>query len=239
MLNRNGPKPLYQQLKEIIEGEIETGKWEPNEKIPSENELGAQYNLSRMTVRGVISELVNEGKLYRVQGKGTFVADKIETVSPSYVGIREQLEKMGYQVKTKIVACEETPCGKTAAKNLKLRVGQTVYMVKRVRSIKDGPISYHISYIKKEYGKDLSPELLEQEQLCVVLNEKFGLVRSRVEETLETVLASGEEAEMLGIEEGHPLLLLRDVIYDTHDKPYEYTKVLFRGDKIKIRLEYK
>ena len=81
MLDRNDPKPLHQQLREILEDAIESGKWGPDEKIPSENELSSMYGLSRMTVRSVLTELVREGWLYRVQGKGTFVSEKIETLS--------------------------------------------------------------------------------------------------------------------------------------------------------------
>ena len=103
MLDRNNPKPLYQQLRDVLVDAIDSGRWGPNDKIPSENELSVTYGLSRMTVRSVITDLVREGLLYRVQGKGTFVAEKIVTVSPSYIGIREQLEKMGYEVNTKII----------------------------------------------------------------------------------------------------------------------------------------
>ena len=94
MLEKNSPKPLYQQLKDILVDAIDSEKWKANEKIPSENELSCIYGLSRMTVRSVLTDLVKEGLLYRVQGKGTFVAEKIVTVSPSYIGIREHLEKM-------------------------------------------------------------------------------------------------------------------------------------------------
>ena len=92
MLEKNSPKPLYQQLKDILVDAIDSEKWKANEKIPSENELSSIYGLSRMTVRSVLTDLVKEGLLYRVQGKGTFVAEKIVTVSPSYIGIREQLD---------------------------------------------------------------------------------------------------------------------------------------------------
>lgn len=88
------------------------------------------------------------------------------------------------------------------------------------------------------YSSKLTPELLEREQFCVLLNQNDGLQRKKVSETLESVLASEEEASLLGVEKGHPLLLLRDVLYSDLDEPYEYTKVVFRGDKIKIRLQY-
>lgn len=238
MLDRNNPKPLYQQLRDILVDAIDSGKWVPNEKIPSENELSVEYGLSRMTVRSVLTDLVKEGLLYRVQGKGTFVAEKIVTLSPAYIGIREQLEQMGYEVVTRIIECETITCGATVAKHLNIMTGTPVFMIKRVRYIKGVPISIHISYIGSQYSSGLTTEMLEKEQLCVLLSQNYGLHRKRVSETLESILASDEEAELLNVEKGHPLLLLKDVLYSNSDAPYEFTKVVFRGDKVKIRLQY-
>lgn len=239
MLERNNPKPLYQQLRDLLVDEIESGTWNANERIPSENKLSETYGLSRMTVRSVISDLVKESVLYRVQGKGTFVAEKIVTISPAYIGIREQLEKMGYEVKTKIIEYSIDPCPNTVAKKLDLEVGTPVFMVKRVRYIKGEPISLHISYVNAEYSEQLTKEKLEKEQLCVLLNEEYGIIRKVVSETLESVLASEEEADLMAVEKGHPLILLKDILYNQDDNPYEYTKVVFRGDKIKVSLTYR
>ena len=245
MLEKNSPKPLYQQLKDILVDAIDSEKWKANEKIPSENELSSIYGLSRMTVRSVLTDLVKEGLLYRVQGKGTFVAEKIVTVSPTRLkdyagqdGIREQLEKMGYEVETRIVECQEERSSETVAKKLNLLPGESVFKIKRVRYIKGDPISLHISYINARYKEKLTVEMLEKEQLCVLLSENYGIHKKKVSETLESVVASNEEAELLAVEKGHPLLLLRDVLYDEISRPYEYTKVVFRGDRIKIRLQY-
>jgi GntR family transcriptional regulator len=84
----------------------------------------------------------------------------------------------------------------------------------------------------------LTKENLEKEQLCVILNEEYGLQRKRVDETLESVSASSEEAKLLNTKKDRPLLLLRDVIYSSDGLPFEYTKVIFKGDKIKIKLTY-
>lgn len=239
MLDRNNPKPLYQQFRDVVDEKINSGEWKPNDKIPSENQLSSQYGLSRMTVRSVLMELVKEDKLYRVQGKGTFVAEqKIEAQSLYYVGVREQLEQMGYEVSTKTIDCQLVPCNRNVAKHLNLEEGTPVFMIKRVRSIKDGPVSIHISYIPQKYSKDLTPGLLEQEQLCVLMNQRYGLQRKRVSETLESIAADVEEADLLNVKPGHPLLLLKDDLYSEEDTPYEYTKVVFRGDKVKIRLNF-
>lgn len=238
MLEKNNPKPLYQQLREILIDSIESGKWSPNERIPSENELAATYGVSRMTARSVLTDLVREGLLYRVQGKGTFVAEKIVTSGLSYIGIREQLEQMGYEVKTRIIESGLEKCSNTVSRNLKIESGMPVFKIIRVRYIKDEPISLHLSYIKSKYSDKLTDEALEKDQLCVLLNHFYGLQRKKVNETLESVLATSEEAHLLKVDTGHPLLLLKDLLYDEYDVPYEYTKVIFRGDKIKIQLHY-
>ncbi len=238
-LDRNNPKPLYQQFREILEESIDSGTWEPDDKIPSENQLSSTYGLSRMTVRSVLLDLVKEGKLYRVQGKGTFVAEqKIEAMSLYYVGIREQLEELGYEVATRTLECTVTESNSNVAKHLDIRPGTPVFMIKRLRSIKEGPVSIHISYIPTQYAGGLTPEILEQEQLCVLMSRNYGLQRKKMTETLESVAADSEEAELLQVEKGHPLLLLKDELHSDDDIPYEYTKVVFRGDKIKIRLNY-
>lgn len=238
-LDRNNPKPLYQQFRDVIEEKINSGEWKSNDKIPSENQLSNQYGLSRMTVRSVLLDLVKEERLYRVQGKGTYVAEqKIEAQSLYYVGVREQLEKMGYEVSTKIIECKTIASERNVAKYLNIEEGTPVFMIKRVRSIKDGPISIHISYIPQKYSEGLTPELLEKEQLCVLMNQNYGLQRKRVSETLESVAADEDEAVLLNVRKGHPLLLLKDKLFSEEDTPYEFTKVVFRGDKLKIRLNY-
>src|SRR6476646_7948296 len=107
MLDRDASMPLYLQLAGLLRGRIESGEWKPGQKIPSENELNRLYGVSRMTARQVLAQLVNEDLLFRVQGKGTFVAHrKISTRSPAYMGIREQLEQLGYATTTRVLSSD-------------------------------------------------------------------------------------------------------------------------------------
>ena len=97
-LNLDSPCPLYVQLEKILRKNIEKGIWKEDARIPSENELSREYGLSRMTVRSVLNKLAQEGLIYRVPGKGTFVSsNKIISKPLSQMGIRDQLEKMGYE----------------------------------------------------------------------------------------------------------------------------------------------
>ena len=96
LLDKASAKPLYVQMEELFWGKLDSGEWSPGALIPSENELSHMYGISRTTVRNVITKLVQEEVLFRIPGKGTYVAEpKIVAQSLSYAGIREQLEKMG------------------------------------------------------------------------------------------------------------------------------------------------
>ncbi|MDR0626495.1 MAG: GntR family transcriptional regulator [Bifidobacteriaceae bacterium] len=238
-LKKNSPKPLYMQLDELLRAEILSGVYGQNGMIPSELELGRRFGVSRMTVRGVVTQLVNEGLLSRVQGKGTFVVEpKIEARSLAYQGIREQLEGMGYRTTTELLEFTTVPANAQHAKLLKVPTGEPLLFAKRRRAIGSTPISLHLSYIPQALAPSLERERLENEQLCVVLAEDFSLTSSKVVETLESTSASKAEAKLLGIQSGFPLLLLTDNYWAANGRIFEHTKVLFRGDRVKLSFEY-
>lgn len=239
MLDRNSSKTLFSQAKDILLHRIETGEYKVNTRIPSENELCAEFKISRMTIRGVITELVREDKLYRIQGKGTFVAEpKITANSLSYVGIREQLEQQGYEVSTRLISVNVEIAPDNIAKNVPEFAGSLIYIIKRLRIVKNVPLSFHTSYIPESQFKGIENRDLTGEQLCVILSKYYGFVRRSVTETLELVMANEEESKHLAVSKGHPLLLLRNTISDANDRVFEYSVVAFRGDKIRIKMQY-
>lgn len=240
MLNRNAPEPLYVQLDHILRNNIVSGTWQPGAAVPSENELSRQFGVSRMTARSVITGLVRDGLLYRVQGKGTFVSEeKIMTRSPAYLGIREQLEAQGYRIETRLLSFAEEAAQSGVAAALHCMEGEAVYAIKRLRSVNSVPISIHHSYLPVALCQSLTEKHLTGEiQLCHCLEQNFGLVTARVQESLESVLASKKEAALLQIAAKSPLLLLEDRNQNTEGIVFEYSRIWFRGDKLRLHFEY-
>lgn len=239
-IKRENPKPLYIQLEELIRNNIEEGIWKPNTAIPSESEMNRLYGVSRMTIRSACSQLVQDGVLYRVPGKGTFVSEpKIMTESLAYMGFREQLERMGYEITTELLNVTEKDASFGVAKRLQIPQGAPILEIERLRFLKGEPISLHYSRIPYDLCKNLSDRALEEEQLCVLLEREYNLKPSRVMETFESVTASEKESKLFKVAHGYPLLVLEDILYDKDDKPFEYSKVVFRGDKIKLKYEYR
>lgn len=238
-LDRVNSTPLYVQLKNIIRSKISSEEWLPNTMIPSENELSSIYGISRMTARNVITQLVAEGLLYRIPGKGTFVNEaKIEITGLSYTGLRSQLESQGQKVETKLLSIERVKCDEYVARKLNIAPNDEIYKIKRMRTANGIPVSYHKSFVPCALCKNLEAYDLENDQLCKILSEHFSLNRARVVETLESYIADVPKAEILGITPGFPLIMLQDTIATNSGEIFEYTRVYFRGDKIKLRLEY-
>lgn len=239
-LERESAVPLYLQLEEILIEKIKSGEWSPSHRIPSENELNRIFGLSRMTVRGVLTKLVNEGLLIRVPGKGTYVAPsaKISAVSPAYRGVREQLEALGYATSTELVSSDVTGPSTDVQKQLGISASDLVFEIVRLRSVNGSPISLHQSYIPEALAPGLSKYDLVNEQLCVVLEKHYGLRMKRVSEHLEAVSLDADDAKSLGIRRGDPALLLQDTIFNESGRPFEYSQIIFRGDKLRLRLDY-
>lgn len=239
-LQRDSSVPLYQQLEDALRQRIRAGEWQPGERIASENELNREYGLSRMTARGVLTKLVNDGVLFRVPGKGTFVSPtKISTISPAYRGVREQLESMGYETRTELIRVAQEAPTRRVRERLNLAESDAVYAVHRLRLASGEPISLHRSYIPAALAPGLEEQDLVNEQLCVILEGQYGLRMKRVIESLEVAAAQAEEAKRLGVPRGAALLQLEDVISAQNGTTFEFTRIVFRGDKIRLDFEYK
>lgn len=238
-LDRGGSTPLYIQLANVLREKIERGEWKPDQKIPSENELNRMYGISRMTARQVLAQLVNEDLLFRVQGKGTFVAHrKIATRSPAYMGIREQLEHMGYSTSTRVLSSELISATAKVARSLDIAEEEPVHEIRRIRLVENEPISLHTTWVPHRLAKELAADDLVNRQLCAILEEEYGLRMAAVHESLESTLPNPDEARLLRIRRSSPLLLLRHRITDPTGRPFEMSRILFRGDKIKLEFQY-
>ena len=192
-----------------------------------------------MTVRAVLTRLVDAGLLYRVPGKGTFVAEpKIVSRPLSQMGITQQLEQMGYETTTRVINIGVVSCPSKVARRLGIAPGSDVTTIKRLRFVKNEPLSIHTSYIPLTVCKDLEMQDLENRQLCDVIEEVYHHEIVKRVETLESTTASSDEAELLNVRPSFPLLLLNTTVYAKDDLPVECSSVVFRGDKFKIKLEF-
>jgi len=225
--------PKYYQLASILRQKIEDGEWEPRSPIPSERQLEILYNVSRTTTREAIDHLVRQGYLYREHGRGTFVSpQKLQKGLMELTSFSEDLVKRGIMPGQLILGLDWVVPPPKILQKLELPAGTEVLCIKRTRLGDQTPIGLQTSYLALERSKTITREELESSgSLYRILAEKFGIIPTEADETLEVTLATPEEASLLTIEPGSPLLLNERVLFSQTRTPVEYVKILYRGDR--------
>ena len=239
VIQKDSPLPLYFQLKELLRQEIESGHWQPGQRIPSEAELCQAFDISRSVVRQALRELEYQGLLYREQGKGTFVAQpKIsESLMQDLSGFYEDMVAKGLTPVTRVLRQEVQPADKKIANYLQIEPGDKVIVIERLRSVDSEPINLVTTYLPYDICPDLIDEDLTTQSLYALLEKKHGLELSHGRRTIEAVAANQYEAQLLGVEEGAPLVLLDSVSYLRDGRPIEYFHAVHRGDRSRFEVE--
>ncbi|GCE03190.1 GntR family transcriptional regulator [Dictyobacter aurantiacus] len=229
---RKGPLPRYYQLKEIMREKISNRDWLPGQLIPSERELSEQYGMSRMTARQAITELVNEGLFYREQGKGTFVSrHKITQQLLHLTGFTEDIRARGQRPSTRVLSMSMSPADEKTADYLRIKPGQLVFTLQRLRLADDEPLAIEVSHLNFIGCEKLLEEDLEQHSLYQLLETKYGMLLLEAEQELEAGLISSKEAEKLKVPIGSPALYTRRTAYIERNQPIEYARSIYCGHK--------
>ncbi|ATW25889.1 GntR family transcriptional regulator [Candidatus Formimonas warabiya] len=234
-IDRNAPEPLYYQLKQIILNQISQGIVKPGDLIPAERELIEIHQVSRMTVRLAIQELVQEGYLVRQQGKGTFVAQpKIRRVIGELRSFSEDMSFSGRKPGSTLLDLRFEHAVGQVCQALKIGEGEMVWVVERLRTVDNGePLSYNQSFLKLPEGTSLTIEELKQEVSLWALLARKGIHLTDVEETVQAIVASRRQAELLKVNVGDPLLVIEGVTYSEQGVPIEYSHNVNRADRFK------
>lgn len=238
MLDRQSALPLYVQLEREIRQKLDEEVWPINSRIPSESELGQIYGISRMTVRSVLNRLTEDGLLYRVPGKGTFVAEpKIQSRPSSRFGMLDQLNQMGYHADAEVMSLAETTASRRVAEYLRLNQGDRVVTSRCRCMVGDTPISYHVSYLPAALFPDFVYRGQFHHQVIDTIQIEYRHTIKHHTEILQVRSASPEDSELLEVKVNAPLLMLDTIYYSTDDVPLDYSTIVFRGDKVKLTYE--
>lgn len=238
--NRNKPIPLYYQLKEIIKRQIETRELKPRDVLPSEREYSEKFGISRMTVRQAITELVNEGLLYRQQGKGTYVSEpKIEQGLMQLSSFTEDMLRRGLQPSAKLVSIQERVGDEKVTLALNLPEEAQIIAIKRLRLADGEPMALETCHLAYDNFKEILDENLENRSLYQFLEKRFDLKLNKAVQVIEPGIARAEVARLLHIRPGDPILILERTTFDQYDNPVEFVSSLYRGDRYKFVVELK
>ncbi|WP_442596230.1 GntR family transcriptional regulator [Neobacillus sp. D3-1R] len=237
MINKELPIPIYFQLEQGIKELIEKQELKPGELIPSEREFSETYQISRMTVRQAITNLVNEGILVRERGKGTFVAfRKIEQRLKGLTSFTENMKARGMQPSTKVLDFFVRGADSQVSHLLEVEEGALVYEIIRVRYADGTPIALESLYMPKALVPDLMMDQAE-ESIYEYVGNQLNLEISRGIQELEASISTKEEAGILGIKEGAPVLRIQRIGYLADGTALELAQSVYRGDLYKYTIE--
>ncbi|WHY01314.1 GntR family transcriptional regulator [Neobacillus sp. DY30] len=237
MLNVDHQEPLYIQLKKAIQVEILNEKFQQGERIPNEKELMEQYNVSRVTVRKAVEELVKEGYLVKLHGKGTFVSHtKIERKIKHVMGFTAACKANGYPSHSVVTKKEIVDPDTSIKKALQLEADEKAIFIQRKRFAGDSPLMLENNFYPYNRYYFLLEESLEG-SLYDLLSEKHGIkpIKSGAT-TLDIVLADEEKANLLETTIGKPLFYMNTIIHDQHGRPVHIGRQYIIGDRYQFTI---
>jgi GntR family transcriptional regulator len=223
--------PPYLQLKEDIVTAIHDGEYKTGDLLPSQRALSEKYGMSHMTVRRAINELISEGIIYSIQGKGIYVAQqKLAYDYGSLQGLDIQLERFGMKPSTKVLDAKVMMASTMIARTLQIEVAMPVVYLQRLRFADGKPISLHSVFLPSH----LVPGILEKENLKIslfkTLREDYGLTLAGSTNNVSAEIASEEVTKML--EGTHPtaVIVKEQITYLDTGEIIEYSLNYARGD---------
>ncbi|WP_185750782.1 GntR family transcriptional regulator [Clostridium sp. KNHs214] len=234
---KDSPLPLYYQIKQLLLDMIEDGELIPGELIPPEREICQLQEVSRMTVNKAIMSLVNEGVLYREQGKGTFVACPKEKQQLQLKGFTEQMEEKGLKSSSKIISFNVKKATNQIKCVLKLPKDQEeVIEINRLRIIEQDPYALEKVFIPCYMCPGLTKESLEGKSLYEILREKYNFNLKFAKQTIEPIMLNEFESKLLNQEDNSLALVFKRTTYLENDMPIEHTREIYRSDKYKYEI---
>jgi GntR family transcriptional regulator len=245
-INLDSSTPLYIQIKDRIKEHVLTGRLKRGEKIPSERELCEMFGVSRITARQAIAEAINEGLLFTVQGKGTYVCqdadNKIDQGLVRITSFQSTLKSKGFEAGTKILGYSVQPADLGICRILNLNDNDHVLSLDLLGTADGQPIVLYRSRFERSIGLEIYKNAVEKERKgCAfsTIDLYKGSAISQpnyMDQTFEAVLADRFLAETMKIDEGFPMFLITSIMYDSADWPIEYRKAYYRADKYKFNI---
>ncbi|WP_459845727.1 GntR family transcriptional regulator [Fusibacter bizertensis] len=224
--------PLYIQIKDNLIGKINSGELAGGSQLPSERELSEIYDISRMTARNALTQLVDLGYAYRVKGKGTFV--RLPNFERDFVklsGFSQMLESRGIKPSSKVVKFSIIEADKKIASLLETAIGTKAYEIIRVRYGDSIPLALEYSYLPVSLFDNLLQYDFENISLYEVIENNYNHKLKFSKQWIKITTLYKKEAKMLDVEEKTPAFLLESISYDLSERVVEATRSLNIGDR--------
>ncbi|MGN7401670.1 GntR family transcriptional regulator [Cytobacillus praedii] len=239
LIDKESRVPIYLQIEELLKQRIYLEEFKIGENIPSERELSEQLNVSRMTVRQSITNLVNNGLLYREKGRGTYVANpKLEQPLNGLTSFTEDMRARGMEPSSKLINFEKIIPPFDIGRELQLEKDEYVFHVIRIRNADLKPMAIERTYIPVK----IFPELDEKK----IMGSLYALIEARSHQKIgnaiqqmEAAIVSKEDSKYLQISTSQAVLIIKRTSFLTDGVPFELVRSTYRADRYKFISEIK
>jgi GntR family transcriptional regulator len=228
--------PRYYEIEQALRARI--ARLEPDEPLPSDAQLCEEFGVSRMTARNAVQRLVQEGLVYRLPGRGTFVADYGSHRHVSHLtSFTDEMRRHGRVPSSKVLERTQRPGTPVEARRLRIEDGAEVVVVRRIRLADDEPVAIEQAVLREDAADAVLAADLESGSLHATLREA-ELVPTSGRATIGSEPAQGEDARLLGVQKGWPLLVERRVILDQNGAPLETTETRYAAGRYALDVEF-
>jgi GntR family transcriptional regulator len=233
----NSTLPLYSQLKEELIGLMARGDLVPGDQLPSQRVLRERYGMSHMTIRRAIDELLHEGVIYAIPGKGLYVAErKQDAETDPLLSFTEEMSRRGLKASSQVLAAEIIGASTMLTRALGVEVGTQLVYLHRLRLAGGEPMALHVAYLPHTLCPGLLEHDLEHGSLYAVLRDVYGLHLAHSTRTVEAALADREQAALLQLAPPAALLIVEQLTYLDCGQAIEFSRTTYRGDRYRLPL---
>jgi GntR family transcriptional regulator len=240
MIDKDSPISLYYQIAIDLRSRIARGEWVDNNRLPSENHLAAEYQVSRMTLRQALAYLENEGILARKRGLGTFIEVDPKRVSSTLnfpISFSRQMRELGFSPSAKVIHAETIlePQAEILT-NLKLAQTDQVAFFKRLFFVNQTPVAMIKSYLPHQLCPGIVEAGLFNDSLTATLEKSYHHYPVQVDQWLNATQASTSDAEFLEIDPGSAVFEISTQSHLENGRIIEYAKTLCVGERLSLHI---
>ncbi len=238
-IDKSSARPLYLQIKDRLLEAIEKGLLQPGQRIPSAHDLSEQIGVSRLTVLQALRELTRLGRLFTVNGKGTFVGrvEKLEPNIRTVWGFTEIFRAQGYKVSSQLISFNVIHADTTSAASLEVPEKTPLFRMVRKRSLNDQPVGVETTQLVQEEFPGLDLFDWNKESLYSILRERYGMDPVCGFNYIEATAADESTARLLSIPKNTPVLSTERISYLSNLHPVELVHALYRADRLRLKVE--
>lgn len=224
--------PLYAQVEQALLDRIGVDLL-PGDQLPTEDQLIAEFGVSRITVRRAIQNLAARNLVVTKRGQGCFVSTPAITQPlDALTGFVEDMDRQGLNSSARVVSVDEIPAPAEARTALELPLGAKVVRIRRVRLAAGSPFSFDDTFLPLELGRLVAAEDLVNEPIFSLLESRHSTPLVEATYALRASVADELVADSLGIPVGSAIFQIERTSFTTWQRPVDYEVLHYRGDAI-------